>query len=107
MNIHSPDKSFMYECFSFVVFPVGDVDPSHNSSIIMLNVGIIVPLSKDLMDWVSRRLCYEVGDADRSVSWTSVYSFIRMTCPGGDGACTHVNSRKRPSSAEIRTCNLT
>ena len=37
-----------------------------------VNVGIIVQLSKDLMDWVSRRLCYAVGDTDRSVSWTSV-----------------------------------
>ena len=56
---------------------------------------LIVQLPKDLMDWVSRRLCYVVGDADRSVSWTSVYSLIRRTCPGGDGVCTHVNSRRK------------
>ena len=56
---------------------------------------LIVQLSKDLMDWVSRRLCYTFGDTDRSVSWTSVYSLIRRTCPGGDGVCTHVNSRRK------------
>ena len=60
-----------------------------------VNVWIIVQLSKDLMDWVSRRLCYAVGDTDRPVSWTSVYSPIRRTCPGGDGVCTHVNSRRK------------
>ena len=40
---------------------VGDIEKK-------VNVGIIVQLSKDLMDWVSRRLCYVVGDTDRSVS---------------------------------------
>ena len=44
-----------------------------------VNVGIIVQLSKDLMDWVSQRLCFTFGDTDRSVSWTSVYSLIRKT----------------------------
>ena len=47
------------------------------------------------MDWVLRRLCYAVGDTDRPVSWTSVYSLIRRTCPVGDGVCTHVNSRRK------------
>ena len=44
-----------------------------------VNVGIIVQLSRDLMDWVSQRLCFAFGDTDRSVSWTSVYSLIRRT----------------------------
>ena len=60
-----------------------------------VNVRITVQLSKDLMDWVSRRLCYAVGDTDRFVSWTWGYSLIRRTCPGGDGVCTHVNSRRK------------
>ena len=55
---------------------------------------IMVQLSKDLMDWMSRRLCYAVGDTDRPVSWTSVYSLIRRTCPGEDGVCTHVNRHR-------------
>ena len=33
----------------------------------MVNIGIIVQLSRDLMDWVSPRLCYTVGDTDRTV----------------------------------------
>ena len=55
---------------------------------------IIIQLSKDLMDWVLRRLCYPVGDTDMSVSWTSIYSLIRRTWPGGDGVCIHVYSRR-------------
>ena len=58
-------------------------------------VRLIVQLSKDLMDWVLRRLCKAVGDTDRSVSWTSTYSLIKRTCPGGDEVCTHVNFRKK------------
>ena len=76
------------------------MDTQTNDGIMMMmmvkvNVGIIVQLSKDLNDWVSRRLCYAVGDTDKSVSWTSVYNLIRRTCPGGDGVCTHVNSRRK------------
>ena len=39
--------------------------------------------------------CYALGDTNRSVSWTSVYSLIRRTCPVGDGVCTHVKSRRK------------
>ena len=60
----------------------------------MVNVGIIVQLSRDLMDWVSQRLCFAFGGTDMSVSWTSVYSLIRRTW-GEDGVCTHVNSRRK------------
>ena len=35
---------------------------------VKVNVGIIVQLSIDFMDWVSRRLCYAVDDTDRAVS---------------------------------------
>ena len=78
---------------------------------VKVNFGIIVQLSKDIMDWVSRRLCYAVGDTDRSVSWTLVYSLIRMTCPGGDGVCTHVNSRNcllytSPSPRDLSTSRM-
>ena len=33
-----------------------------------VNVGIIVQLSRDHMDWVSQRLCFAFVDTDRSVS---------------------------------------
>ena len=42
-----------------------------------VNVGIIVQLSKDLMDWVSQILYFAFGGTDRSVSWTSIYSLIQ------------------------------
>ena len=56
---------------------------------------LIVQLFKDLMDRMSRRLCYAVGNTDRSVFWSSIYSLIRWTWPGGDGVCTQVNSRRK------------
>ena len=52
-------------------------------------------VQRPFMDWVSRRLCYAVDNTDRSVFWTSIYSLIRRTWSGGDGVCTHVNSRRK------------
>ena len=45
-----------------------------------VHIGTIVQLSRDLMDWVSQRLCFAFDDTDRFVSWTSVYSLIQRTC---------------------------
>ena len=41
-----------------------------------VNVGIIVQLSKDLMDWVSRKLCYAVGNTDRAVSYVGPWFIV-------------------------------
>ena len=72
-----------------------------------VNVRIIVQLSKDFMDWVSQRLCYAIGDTDRSVSWTSVIVSSEGIALGEMEFAHMLTPGEKPYSTEIRTCNQT
>ena len=89
-----PDLSLDYKPSTLTYCVIGSIILVSKKT--KVNVGIIVQLSKDLMDWVSRRLCYAVGDTDKSVCLGPRFIVSSEGLAlGGDGVCTHVNSRRK------------